>query len=222
VQVPTAEATTGGTYRGAGELVVSTTPPGAVVEIEGLVRAPSPLRLARVPAGSYVVRAIWPRGVRSETIAVEADRLTSINWSQPVAPGVQPQRRPQRVPRQAEAAPVPARPASAFVPLAAAPQSIMPETAPAAVPEEVVPARPLNERIPHFPSPFPQSREARIVVALVIDEQGRVAAASVRESNAPALDGPVLAAARRWRYEPATQGGIPVSSARTVEVRLPR
>jgi TonB family protein len=212
-----------------GVLIVSTVPPGALVDVEGLARGPSPLRLARTPVGQYLVRVTWPRGARSQTIAVEADRVTAINWTQSdaLAKKVAPQPTPSGpspsshsgsiVPLPPASAPLPR--ASASLPSASAPP---PLDAPAAAPEAILPPRPIDEYVPPIPTPFPQSRGARIVVALVIDDEGRVVSATVRESSAPGLEASVLAAARRWRYEPATLAGVPVGSARLVDVHLSR
>jgi periplasmic protein TonB len=83
---------------------------------------------------------------------------------------------------------------------------------------ENLPAYPVNERIPPLATPFPLTAGARIVLDLEIDEEGRVLSAKVRESAAGTLDSTLLAAARRWRYRPATRGGVPVRSTRTVVV----
>jgi TonB family protein len=83
-----------------------------------------------------------------------------------------------------------------------------------------LPAYPVNERIPPLATPFPLTAGARIVLDLEIDEEGRVMAATVRESAAGTLDSTLLAAARRWRYRPATRGGVPVRSTRTVVVPI--
>lgn len=65
---------------------------------------------------------------------------------------------------------------------------------------------------PDYP---PESRrrgeEGVVRLALRIGADGRVQAAEVTgTSGHPALDRAALAAARRWRFRPATQGGLPV------------
>lgn len=57
-------------------------------------------------------------------------------------------------------------------------------------------------------------------VRVEIDEKGRVTAARMEKSVHPSYDVLVLAAARRWTYQPATLNGVPVASEKTVEIQL--
>ena len=59
-----------------------------------------------------------------------------------------------------------------------------------------------------------------ILLDLVIDEAGRVEKAEVRRSVNKHYEVQLIAAARTWRYRPATQGGRPVKYGRTLEVTL--
>jgi hypothetical protein len=54
------------------------------------------------------------------------------------------------------------------------------------------------------------ARTYRGVLELVIDEQGRVESAAVREPIAPFYDQILLDAAKQWTFHPATQYAIPV------------
>jgi len=56
------------------------------------------------------------------------------------------------------------------------------------------------------------------VVEIVIDEQGRVESACVRQSIAQAFDAEVLAYTDKWRFQPASKGGVPVKYRRSYEV----
>jgi len=55
---------------------------------------------------------------------------------------------------------------------------------------------------------------------VVIDERGRVADARLSRSVHPFYDGRLLAAAKRWRYRPATKDGKPVPFSKTIEIQL--
>ena len=58
---------------------------------------------------------------------------------------------------------------------------------------------------------FAKGIQGTVVVELVVDEEGRVAHAEVRESI-PALDTAALAAVRGWRFTPARLAGEPIAS----------
>ncbi|HEV8247584.1 MAG TPA: TonB family protein [Polyangiaceae bacterium] len=62
---------------------------------------------------------------------------------------------------------------------------------------------------PAAPYPEGASGEAAVVLELEIAEDGTVTRVTVREGDAPFADAARLAA-ERWRFEPATRGGIPV------------
>jgi TonB family protein len=53
---------------------------------------------------------------------------------------------------------------------------------------------------------------------IVIDERGGVADVVVRQSVNPVYDSLVTAAARAWRYRPATKDGVPVRFVKTVVI----
>ena len=58
------------------------------------------------------------------------------------------------------------------------------------------------------------------VLELVVDEQGNVAAASIRKSVHPLFDAKLVQAARDWKFRPASKQGQPVSYSTFVEVKL--
>ena len=59
-----------------------------------------------------------------------------------------------------------------------------------------------------------------ILLDIVIDENGRVERAEVRNSVDRLYETQLVAATRGWRYTPATQGGRPVRYTQTLEVTL--
>jgi TonB family protein len=66
-----------------------------------------------------------------------------------------------------------------------------------------------------------QARE-RGILEIVINEQGRVQEASIRSSVHPVYDSLMMAAAREWRYQPATFGGTPVKFRKRIQVAVSR
>jgi periplasmic protein TonB len=77
---------------------------------------------------------------------------------------------------------------------------------------------------PEYPPDSRRRGEEGVVrLSLSIGTDGRVAEASVAASSGhPALDAAAVAAARRWRFRPATQAGLPVPAtvATAVQFRL--
>jgi protein TonB len=64
---------------------------------------------------------------------------------------------------------------------------------------------------------FAKGIQGTVVVELVVDEEGRVAHAEVRES-VPPLDTAALAAVRGWRFTPARLAGEPIVSTASAPV----
>ncbi len=52
----------------------------------------------------------------------------------------------------------------------------------------------------------------------MVDEKGGVVNAAIRQSIHPVYDALLLAAARTWRYRPATKGGVPIRDDRRIRV----
>ena len=78
----------------------------------------------------------------------------------------------------------------------------------------------LRQDVPRVPTAIaPQVRE-RGLLELVIDEQGRVTNLTLRLSIHPMYDPLLMAAAREWRYRPATVDGVPVKFRKAVQVSV--
>jgi TonB family protein len=80
----------------------------------------------------------------------------------------------------------------------------------------------VRQNMPHItPAMRPQAKE-RGVIEVVIDEQGRVTYAAVRVSVHPMFDQELLAAARDWKYQPATFTGKPVKYRKMIQINVTR
>ena len=55
-------------------------------------------------------------------------------------------------------------------------------------------------------------------IDVIINERGTVDNVVVTRSVNPAYDAAVVAAARAWRYQPATKDGVPIRSVKTVVI----
>jgi len=133
--------------------------------------------------------------------------------------------------------------ANGFVDLAAAaaappPEPKKPEPA---VPVAPVPAAPVASREPHVwtaeepgvvapvvirqdvprvPTTMSAQARERGLLEVTIDEQGRVINITVRLSIHPMYDPQLLAAARDWRYRPATVDGTPVKFRKMIQITV--
>ena len=88
--------------------------------------------------------------------------------------------------------------------------------------EGVTIAVPIKQEVPRVPNAVTSQAKDRGLIELVIDEHGRVVTAMVRMSIHPIYDTQLLAAARDWRYLPATFGGQPVKFRKMVQVSVSR
>jgi len=125
----------------------------------------------------------------------------------------------------AAAAAPPPEPKKAEVPVVAAP-------APAAVPTPKEPhiwsgdepgvAAPvaIRQDVPRVPSAISAQARERGLLEVVIDEQGRVINLSLRVPIHPMYDPQLLAAAKDWRYKPATVDGTPVKFRKMIQVTV--
>jgi hypothetical protein len=78
----------------------------------------------------------------------------------------------------------------------------------------------LRQEIPRLtPLMKPQARP-RGVIEVVIDEQGRVTAISMRESIQPMYDAEIVSKGRDWRYEPAMLNGVPVKYRKLIQLNV--
>lgn len=107
--------------------------------------------------------------------------------------------------------------------------------APLAAPERPVPGKiytaedakaaapvPLKQEIPNVPQFMMATARSQGLVDVVIDELGRVISMSMRTSIHPSYDSLVLAAAKDWRYRPATFNGQPVKYRRLISINVKR
>jgi TonB family protein len=83
----------------------------------------------------------------------------------------------------------------------------------------VVPPAPLNQVLPTFRGPnVPLQRTGKLEI--IIDETGSVESAVMLVSVTAAYDKQALAAAREWRYMPATARGVPVKFRKIVQITV--
>jgi TonB family protein len=80
-----------------------------------------------------------------------------------------------------------------------------------------VPA-PVRQDMPRVPASITTQTRDRGLLEVVIDEQGRVVGITIRKSVHPMYDAQLMAAARDWRYRPATVGGVPVKFRKLIEI----
>jgi hypothetical protein len=82
----------------------------------------------------------------------------------------------------------------------------------------VVPPSVIKQELPSYPRDnFPMNRG---VLEVVIDEQGEVESAAMRVPVKPTYDGLAVAAAKAWRYTPATLDGKPVKFRKLIQINL--
>jgi TonB family protein len=92
---------------------------------------------------------------------------------------------------------------------------------PAASVEPVLPPSIITQQIPRpMGMAVPLSGESIVVLDVLVDELGRVERATIRRSANRIYEAQLLAAARGWRYTPATQAGKPVKYVKTLEITL--
>ena len=106
-----------------------------------------------------------------------------------------------------------------------APPPPVPETPPPPVPAKTVyvPAVAITQRAPPWPVSAGALGLARNVVGLVrvsIGADGRVKSATLERGIHPVYNANLLAAARNWRYKPATVNGVPIDSETVVSFRV--
>jgi TonB family protein len=76
----------------------------------------------------------------------------------------------------------------------------------------------INQTLPPFPGQVVIPRNGRLEI--VIDESGAVESANMTASVTQNYDAMVVAAARNWRYKPATLNGVPVKFRKTVQINI--
>ena len=78
----------------------------------------------------------------------------------------------------------------------------------------------IRQEVPRVPLNVTSQAKEKGLLELIIDEQGRVAAMTVRMSVHPLYDPLLLSAARDWRYKPATVNGVPVKFKKIIQITV--
>jgi TonB family protein len=90
------------------------------------------------------------------------------------------------------------------------------ETAPK--PPSVTPPVVIDQRMPPWPARVPLDGHRNGMLEIVIGTDGSVARAAMRRSVHPVYDQMLLAAARQWRYTPATRDGRPAAYVKELRI----
>jgi protein TonB len=85
---------------------------------------------------------------------------------------------------------------------------------------QVVPPTVLKQALPPFPAQLPVAN--RGVLELVINEDGAVENATMRESVNPRYDAQLVNAAKSWQYKPAMLDGRPVKYRKMMQIDVKR
>jgi protein TonB len=85
---------------------------------------------------------------------------------------------------------------------------------------QVVPPTALKQALPPFPAQLPVAN--RGVLELVINEDGAVENATMRESVNPRYDTLLVNAAKSWQYKPAMLDGRPVKYRKMMQIDVKR
>lgn len=88
--------------------------------------------------------------------------------------------------------------------------------------EGVTVAVPVKQEVPRVPPTIASQARDRGLLELIIDETGRVVSVMVRMSVHPVYDTQLVAAAREWKYLPATVGGQAVKFRKMVQITVNR
>lgn len=88
--------------------------------------------------------------------------------------------------------------------------------------KEVVAPVAIRQDMPHLTPQMKMQARDRGVIEVVIDEQGRVSYAAVRQSVHPIFDSELVAASSSWRYQPATFAGTPVKYRKMIQINISR
>jgi hypothetical protein len=76
----------------------------------------------------------------------------------------------------------------------------------------------VRQELPPYPTVVTAAMQG--AMDIVIDENGSVMATSMRTPVSPLYDSHALAAARSWRYRPATLNGLPVKYRKTIQIAI--
>jgi protein TonB len=86
----------------------------------------------------------------------------------------------------------------------------------------VVGALAIKQDVPRVPAQVVGQTRDRGVIEVQIDELGRVFQVHLRLSIHPVYDTLLIAAARDWRYQPATLNGRPVKFRKAIQITVSR
>ena len=86
----------------------------------------------------------------------------------------------------------------------------------------VMPPRVIRQDLPALPASIGAQVRNRGMLEVVINELGRVEAATLRLAVHPIYDAMVLAAVKDWRYQPARLGGKPVKYRKFIQISVSR
>jgi TonB family protein len=78
----------------------------------------------------------------------------------------------------------------------------------------------IRQDVPRVPTALSAQARERGLLDVIIDEQGRVTNITIRLSIHPMYDPQLLAAARDWRYKPATVDGTPVKFRKMIQITV--
>lgn len=81
-------------------------------------------------------------------------------------------------------------------------------------------AVPVKQEVPRVPNAVTSQARDRGLLELLIDERGRVVSVMLRMSVHPIYDTQLMAAARDWKYLPATFNGHPVKFRKMVQITV--
>jgi tetratricopeptide (TPR) repeat protein len=114
--------------------------------------------------------------------------------------------------------PIPTPPPAPAPPVVVAPPAPLPPRVYTVTDTNVLPPVPLNQSLPAYPGQVLIPRSGKIEV--VIDETGAVETASMTATVSTAYDNLAIAAAKNWRFRPATLDGTPVKYRKVVQVTI--
>jgi len=79
---------------------------------------------------------------------------------------------------------------------------------------------PIKQEVPQVPAQVLSQTRERGLLEIVIDEQGRVTGLNLRITLHPIYDTLLMAAARDWKYQPATLNGRPVKFRKMMQITV--
>ena len=126
---------------------------------------------------------------------------------------------PPPAPQSAEPAPASPPPAPPAAP-APATHEVQSDRVFGAADNGVVPPVAIKQEVPRLPSTIASQTRERGLMEIVIDEQGRVTHIELRGRMHPVFDSQLIAAAKDWRYRPATFNGRAVKYRKLVQINI--